>query len=159
MKQAVVIVLSLIMLFTVTACGAKKTESGDMHKVVSDPNVIQIGECTAEYKGFEIVEDHNGYDTIMIIWNFTNHGEKAESFIEAFSFRFYQEGIELRQGVVFLEDSYEVADQEQFTYIKPGRTLEIRTTNILRNTESPVEADFESSSGDETDTLEIDITE
>ena len=93
MKKLVMIVLSLMLVFAFTACGGGG-DSGDKKSEKSDPNVINTGEYTAEYKGYEIVKDSNGDDAIVVTWNFTNNGEESKSFGWAFDYTLFQDGVE-----------------------------------------------------------------
>ena len=110
MKKLVMIVLSLMLVFAFTACGGGG-DSGDKKSEKSDPNVINTGEYTAEYKGYEIVKDSNGDDAIVVTWNFTNNGEESKSFGWAFDYTLFQDGVELGYSTVFVGDSYDTVDE------------------------------------------------
>ena len=109
MKKLVMIVLSLMLVFAFTACGGGG-DSGDKKSEKSDPNVINTGEYTAEYKGYEIVKDSNGDDAIVVTWNFTNNGEESKSFGWAFDYTLFQDGVELGYSTVCVGDSYDTVD-------------------------------------------------
>lgn len=158
MKKAIVLLFSVMLMFVFTACGGGDGGSESKSDDKSDPNVIQIGDYTAEYKGYEIVKDYDGDDAIIVTWNYTNNGEEAESFTWAFNYTLFQDGIELEYGTVFIEDSYDTVDENMNTEIKPGNSLEVKTTNKLENLESPVEVEFSDLMGDDTASMEIDIT-
>ena len=157
MKKLVMIVLSLMLVFAFTACGGGG-DSGDKKSEKSDPNVINTGEYTAEYKGYEIVKDSNGDDAIVVTWNFTNNGEESKSFGWAFDYTLFQDGVELGYSTVFVGDSYDTVDENLMKDVKPGSSLEVKSTNKLANLESPVEVEIGDLLSDEKDTLEIDIT-
>ena len=91
-------------------------------------------------------------------WNFTNNGEESKSFGWAFDYTLLQDGVELGYSTVFVGDSYDTVDENLMKDVKPGSSLEVKSTNKLANLESPVEVEIGDLLSDEKDTLEIDIT-
>ena len=72
MKKAIALLLVAAMLLTLAACGKKKD---------TNPNLIELGDCTLLYKGACIMEDSDGNDAIVLTLDFTNNGKEAGSYL------------------------------------------------------------------------------
>ena len=59
------LLLAVLMLFSLTACGKEKT---------ADSNLIKLGDYELLYKGACIMEDSDGNDAIVLTLDFTNNG-------------------------------------------------------------------------------------
>lgn len=158
MKKIVMLMLSLLLMFSFTACGGGGGDSESTKSEKSDPNVMQIGDYKAEFKGYEIVKDSNEDDAIVVTWEYTNNGEEAKSFTWAFDYALTQDGEKLENSTMFVKDTYDAVDDAMGTDVEPGKSLEVKTTGKLRNLKTPVKAEFANLAGDETDSMEIDIT-
>lgn len=158
MKKLVVIMLALMMVFAVTACGGGGDGSEKGGDSDAKSNVMKVGGYTAEYKGYEIVKDYDGDDAIAITWNYTNDGEEAMSFNWAFYYTLFQDGAELDHSTVFIEGTYDTLDEDINKEIQPGNSIEVKTTNKLTSLESPVTIEYQGLLTDDEGTIEIDIT-
>ena len=110
MKKIVMLMLSLLLMFSFTACGGGGGDSESTKSEKSDPNVMQIGDYKAEFKGYEIVKDSNEDDAIVVTWEYTNNGEEAKSFTWAFDYALTQDGEKLENSTVFVKDTYDAVD-------------------------------------------------
>lgn len=154
MKKLLALMLVLAMAFCFAACGG----GGEEAAVDENPYLIEIGDFTAEYTGYEILKDSDGADALVCTYNFTNNSEEAQSFEWAWMYAYYQDGIELDYSVVFIsEDSFDCYDDDTMTDIQPGNSLEVKTTYKLNNLESPVEVEFVDMYSDTTDGFTIEL--
>lgn len=155
MKKLLVVLLAMIMVFSFAACGG-----GGGEESAGDPNVISVENYEAEIVGWEIVKDSDDKDAIAVTFNWTNNGEDSQSFNWAFSFYFYQNGIELDYAVVWVsEDSYDTIDEGLSTNIQPGESLEVIATYELQDLETPVDIEIGDLYQEDVVTKTIDIAE
>ncbi len=66
------LLLAVLMLFSLTACGKEKT---------ADSNLIKLGDYELLYKGACIMEDSDGNDAIVLTLDFTNNGKENASYL------------------------------------------------------------------------------
>ena len=135
MIKLVCVLLTMIMVLGLAACGKEKAPS--------DPNHIIIGDFELQYKGASIMTDSEGKDAVVLTIDFTNNGKDNADYLWSIYSNAMQDGIGLETAIVYVsEDSYETVAESQFTEIAPGKTIEIRTAFTLRDTETPVEITF-----------------
>lgn len=127
-----------VMVMVCMYCGGDEVGT-DAAVCCSDSNKAVLGEYEAKITGYEIMEDYDGDNAIVITYDFTNNGKEAESFKWAVTERLFQEGEELEYASIFLsEDSLDMLDENVTKEIKPGRTLQVRTAHKLDSVEKPV---------------------
>ena len=142
------LLLAVLMLFSLTACGKEKTE---------DSNLIKLGDYELLYKGACIMEDSDGNDAIVLTLDFTNNGKENASYLWSVDETVMQNGVELEVANVFTDyDTFETVIEGQFTEIAPGTTLEVKTAYVLKDTAAKVEATFEQLFGKKKGTITID---
>ena len=66
------LLLAVLMLFSLTACGKGKT---------ADANLIKLGDYELRYKDACIMEDSDGNDAIVLTLDFTNNGKENASYL------------------------------------------------------------------------------
>lgn len=142
------LLLAVLMLFSLTACGKDKT---------ADSNLIKLGDYELLYKGACIMEDSDGNDAIVLTLDFTNNGKENASYLWSVDETLMQNGVELEAATVFADcDTFETVIEGQFTDVAPGATVEVRTAYLLQDTTSPVEATFEQFLGKKSGKITID---
>ena len=142
------LLLAVLMLFSLTACGKEKT---------ADSNLIKLGDYELLYKGACIMEDSDGNDAIVLTLDFTNNGKENASYLWSVDETLMQNGVELETATVFTDyDTFETVIEGQFADVAPGATLEVRTAYLLQDTTSPVEATFEQFLGKKSGKVTID---
>lgn len=130
------LLLAVLMLFSLTACGKEKT---------ADSNLIKLGDYELLYKGACIMEDSDGNDAIVLTLDFTNNGKENASYLWSVNETLMQNGVELEAATVFADyDTFETVIEGQFTDVAPGATVEVRTAYLLRT--RPVQSRQPSSS-------------
>ena len=142
------LLLAVLMLFSLTACGKEKT---------ADSNLIKLGDYELLYKGACIMEDSDGNDAIVLTLDFTNNGKENASYLWSVDETVMQNGVELEVANVFTDyDTFETVIEGQFTEIAPGTTLEVKTAYVLKDAAAKVEATFEQLFGKKKGTITID---
>ena len=142
------LLLAVLMLFSLTACGKEKT---------ADSNLIKLGDYELLYKGACIMEDSDGNDAIVLTLDFTNNGKENASYLWSVDETVMQNGVELEVATVFTDyDTFETMIEGQFTEIAPGTTLEVKTAYVLKDAAAKVEATFEQLFGKKKGTITID---
>ncbi len=142
------LLLAVLMLFSLTACGKEKT---------ADSNLIKLGDYQLLYKGACIMEDSDGNDAIVLTLDFTNNGKDNASYLWSVDETVMQNGVELEVATVFTDyDTFETVIDGQFTEIAPGTTLEVKTAYVLKDAAAKVEATFEQLFGKKNGTITID---
>ena len=142
------LLLAVLMLFSLTACGKEKT---------ADSNLIKLGDYELLYKGACIMEDSDGNDAIVLTLDFTNNGKENASYLWSVDETVMQNGVELEVATVFTDyDTFETVIDGQFTEIAPGTTLEVKTAYVLKDAAAKVEATFEQLFGKKNGTITID---
>ena len=142
------LLLAVLMLFSLTACGKEKT---------ADSNLIKLGDYELLYKGACIMEDSDGNDAIVLTLDFTNNGKENASYLWSVDETLMQNGVDLEAATVFADyDTFETVIEGQFTDVAPGATVEVRTAYLLQDTTSPVEATFEQFFGKKNGKITID---
>ena len=142
------LLLAVLMLFSLTACGKEKT---------ADSNLIKLGDYELLYKGACIMEDSDGNDAIVLTLDFTNNGKENASYLWSVDETVMQNGVELEVANVFTDyDTFETVIEGQFTEIAPGTTLEVKTAYVLKDTAAKVESTFEQLFGKKKGTITID---
>ena len=150
MKRSIALLLTLVMLLSLAACG-KVT--------ATEPNLIKLGDRELLYKGACIMEDSDGNDAIVLTLDFTNTGKETASYLWSVDETVKQNGEEQVAATVFADyDTFETVIEGQFTDVAPGATLEVRTAYLLLDTTSPVEASFELFVGKKSCKITIDPT-
>lgn len=139
MKKLVVLLLSLVLVFSFAGCGGgseseapKATDSGE------------LGEYAVTIKDYQLVKNYDGEDAIAITYDFTNNSSEATSFDVACMYTIFQDGIELEYTSVYIdEDSFTMMDENTMKEIQPGKTLEVTTTSKLNDLTNPVDVEVE----------------
>ena len=144
------LLLAVLMLFSLTACGKEKT---------ADSNLIKLGDYELLYKGACIMEDSDGNDAIVLTLDFTNNGKDNASYLWSVDETVMQNGVELGVATVFTDyDTFETVIDGQFKDVAPGTTLEVQTAFVLNDTTSEIKATFEELLGSKKGTITIDPT-
>lgn len=149
MKKIMAVLLALVLMLSLAACGKDKEDS-----------IIEIGDYVAEYKGYKFVTDYDGDDAIAIDFLYTNNSDEPNSFSWSFFYTITQDGKDLEYSTVFVdEDSYDTLDEQIYTEVAPGESLDVCITYKLVDTATKVEIEFSELIGNDEDHLTIDISE
>ena len=142
------LLLAVLMLFSLTACGKEKT---------ADSNLIKLGDYELLYKGACIMEDSDGNDAIVLSLDFTNNSKENASYLWSVDETLMQNGTELEVATVYTDyNTFTTVIENQFEEVAPGATLEVQTAFVLNNASDEIEATFEELLGSKSGTITID---
>ncbi len=142
--------LAIIMICILGGCDTKKDDN---------PNVLEIGDYTAEYKGYEIVKDDYDKDTIIITFDYTNNSDEADSFLWSIYYKVKQGETELEAGTIIDPETFDSVFDTEMAEVAAGATAEVQIAYNLADSTSDVVIEAADLMGDHTDTLTININE
>lgn len=146
------LLLGLLIMFSLTACGKDKE--------TSNPNYIVIGDYELQYKSACIMKDSDGKDALVLTLNFTNNSMESADYMWSIYEKAMQDGIELENAVVCInKESLDLVSDSQSTDIDSGKTIEIRTAFTLRDEGNTVKVTFSDLLDKYTGTVIIDLSE
>lgn len=147
-KRMIYVILVVLMLFGLTACGKDQAK---------DPNELKIGSYELLYKGAKLMKDYDGNDAIVLTLDYTNNSKETTSYLWSVVETATQNGAELEMATIFIsEDSFDTVTESQFSDVEPGATMEIQVAYELKDTTSEVELIFEEILGNKSGKLTID---
>lgn len=127
MKKTLVILMAVLMLAALTACGS--TASTDEEQT---PAIV--------FSDFQIVQDYEGKDCIAVKFDYTNNNDDSQSAYIDMPVTAFQDNIELDSfAIVDMDAEWEEWENNYQMEVKPGTTATCCQVFVLRN-ESPVEA-------------------
>ena len=152
MKKVLAMLLALIMVLGLVACGDKEEK-------IENPNLITIGDYQALYTGAYITKDYDGDDAIVIPLTYTNNSKETTSFLFSMFYTALQGGIEMDIATIFVSaDSFETLGEGTMTDVASGGSYDVNLTYKLKNLTDPIVIEFSDLMDKETAKLEIDVT-
>lgn len=148
--KALSLILAIVMICVLGGCGAKVDEN---------PDVLEIGDYTAAYKGYEIVKDDYDKDTIIITFDYTNNSEEADSFLWSIYYKVKQGETELETGTIIDPETFESVFDTEMAEVEPGATAEVQLAYNLADSTTDVVIEAADLMGEYNDTLTIKIAE
>lgn len=119
--------LALVMALSLCACGKDKGSD--------DPNHLDFGKYTLDYKGACIMVDEAGDDAVVLTFQFTNNAKEDASYGWSIYEKVTQDGTELESSYVVADyETYESVSESYFTNVAPGESIEIRLPFKLNGT-------------------------
>ncbi len=143
MKKIILIILSLLLIISITACGGGETVDqgeGNVDETVVDTNNNSLGDYEVEIKSCRIAKDYDGNPVAIVKYNFKNNGEEAVSFDIALSTYAYQNGVELEHSF-FLDDDANFDSDNMSKNIKSGANLDVEVAYELSDTTTDIEVE------------------
>lgn len=152
MKKVLAMLLVLVMVLGLAACGDKEEK-------IENPNLIKIGDYQALYTGAYVTKDYDGDDAIVASFTYTNNSDEAKSFMWAMFYTAMQGGVEMENSTIFVSaDSYDYIGEDNLLDVDPGSSLDVALTYKLRNLTDPVVIGFSDLMDEETGEINIDVT-
>ena len=161
MKKIFAFILALCMVFSLVACGGDETitvtETMTAPPTTEYVEVVETtlpSETTNEFvpspeapildfdiTGFDITEDYEGNRclTVFLIW--TNSSEETLMFDTAYSVSAFQDGIGLDVTGLGYENPYDELDENLWREIRPGATIEVAKSFLLRSDSTVIEVE------------------
>lgn len=130
MKRIVCLVLALMLIFSLCACG------GNGEK-------LDLKDYVLTYKDAILTNDFDGTDAIGITFDFKNNTKDAINAGWALSYNAYQNETDLTSAMVVTDsENGSVLDEYVWIDVEPGKTQEVCFTFMLEDTVTPVEMTF-----------------
>ncbi len=144
------LLLAVLMLISLTACGKDKTPA--------DPNLLKVGDYTLLYKGAYITEDYDGNDAVVLTLDFTNNSKENASYYWSVYANATQDGETLEMATIFTDaETYATLIDEQETELAAGETMEISTGFLLKSASGTVDVRFEGMVDDKGGSISVDL--
>ena len=137
MKKILSIVLAMLMVLSLAACGGKGNGSdagGDKAET------IVFGKYTAVFKGYELTKDEDGRDALCLTYDYTNGSKEEQSFAWAFLYEATQCGEDL--DFPGFDENGEKLEKNLEEKIGKGQTIEVKIGIALVNTTDDVTIHF-----------------
>lgn len=148
-KKLLCLLLAVLLLFSLAACGKNKSPG--------DSNLIKIGDYELLYKSACIVEDSDQNDAVVLTLDFTNNSKENASYLWSVDETAMQNGVDLDIASIVTDyDAFTTVIDDQFKEIAPGATLEVKTAFVLKDTTSEIKVTFEELLGSKNGTITID---
>lgn len=145
------LILVVIMFGSLVACSGAKEDA--------NPDVLEIGDYVAAYKGYEIVKDDYDKDTIVITFDYTNNSQETDSFLWSIYYTVKQNGTELESGTIIDDETFESVFDSEMAEVEPGQTAEVQIAYNLADLSSDVVIEASDLMDEYKDTLTIKIAE
>lgn len=151
LKKITAILMAVLMVGTLAACGTKEASSTPENQTTSSTSenssttenkketsdtVTYKGDFKAKIIDCVLSKDDEGNDAVTVKYEFTNNSSEAKSFNEVFSDVVYQNGIEQSS------DNFYPGEGDWDSYyksIKDGATTTVYKQYPISNTTNPVE--------------------
>ena len=136
MKKFLSVILAMIMVLSLVACGGK--DKADADKADGEQaETIVFGDYTAVFKGYTLTKDEDGRDALCLTYDFTNGSKEEQSFAWAFLYEATQNGEELdfpgfgENGEKLEENLEEKIQKNQTIEVKMGIALVNTTDDVM----------------------------
>lgn len=100
----------------------------------------KIGDFEITIKSCTLSTNYKDEPSVIITYDFTNHSDKAQSFMVASSDKVFQNGIECETTVSNYDDD-SFSSENQMKEIKTGATLEVQVIYKLNDSTSDIEVE------------------
>lgn len=163
--------LTVLMVIGLTACNEKRVEAPKEEKPVEAPkdekqadtpedsNLIKLGDHVLRYKSACIMKDTDEKEAVVLTLDFTNNSEEKASYHWRIDETASQDGTDLEGASVVLDyKELQSVMNTKLAEVDPGKTLEVKTAFVLKDTKNPVNVQFEQMYGDKNGQIKIDVT-
>ena len=136
MKKFLSVILAMIMVLSLVACGGKDKADADKADGEQAENIV-FGDYTAVFKGYTLTKDEDGRDALCLTYDFTNGSKEEQSFAWAFLYEATQNGEELdfpgfgENGEKLEENLEEKIQKNQTIEVKMGIALVNTTDDVM----------------------------
>lgn len=153
MKKILSVILTMIMVLSLAACGGK--DKADADKADGEQaETIVFGDYTAVFRGYTLTKDEDGRDALCLTYDFTNGSKEEQSFAWAFLYEATQNG----EGLDFpgFGENGEKLEENLEEKIQKNQTIEVKMGIALVNTTDDVMIRFSDFDGHEyTQTIKL----
>lgn len=135
MKKIFSIILVMIMVLSLTACGGKDKADADKAGGEQEETIV-FGDYTAVFKGYTLTKDEDGRDAMCLTYDFTNGSKEEQSFAWAFLYEATQNGEAL--DFPGFDENGEKLEANLEEKIQKNQTIEVKMGIALVNTTDDV---------------------
>lgn len=138
----------------------KPTDKDDKkeNKKENNAETIVIGDFESTYLGCEIMEDDEGNDALVLVFEYYNGSKEAQTFAMSYFYEVYQDDEELDAAYVYFDpDSYDTLEDSAWEDVEPGESRYVFLTYVLKDLDTDVEIEFSDMMDEEFDYLTVDL--
>ena len=161
MKRFIAMLFALLLALNLCACDANApTTDPTETTVVTTPTDTSVSTETTEipedttattdttdlsvvYDSFVITEDYEGKPALIVFMTWTNTTEDTTMFATEYSVAAFQNGIGLDAVCIIMKDEYTEALGATMTEIRPGATIAVAQSFLLKDTTSKIEIEID----------------
>lgn len=139
MKKILAFICLILLSTTVIGCTGENVSQGSGS--ANNPNgnsSSALGKYEVLIDSCRLAEDYDGKPVIIVKFKFTNNDDDPKSFMWAFNYKAYQNGIGLND-CYFLADSANYSSENKSKEIKKGASIFVESAYTLNDTSSDVE--------------------
>lgn len=145
MKKIIAIVCIIICVFSVIACedsGVNNSIDPPISAATIEPEITTSPvQYDIKFNEWTFIKNWEDKNSIVLSMTWTNTTNETKGFDTACSVMAYQNGIELERSFLSIgnESNWHTLEDNKDLSIRPGTTLEVAVTFIVRDNTSPIE--------------------
>lgn len=157
LKKLLSILVVIMMLTGLTACGDTKPPTGNDEG--EDEILLKVGkDYEILYKDAFITKDFNDQDVLVVEYDFTNKTSEKVTFFWAILDQAVQNDTELEYALIFYNETYDELETNKFIEIEKDESISVIGAYNLQDLENEVEIIVEDMNSDNKDSFTLDIS-
>lgn len=158
MKKLLFTLLSLVLVFSLSACSGdaagtadpsgtesnleqegSTTEPEEANKPEGPQNAAELGDYYVEITGASLSTDYEGNPAVIISYNWTNNSEETTTPMATVTCSVFQDGVGTDPAFM-MDENYD--GDSSMTEVRPGTTISVQEAFSISNTTSPIEVEI-----------------